>query len=299
MIYLLLSIGSSTGIFLIFRLFRLWGADTLKAIVINYGVAAAIGWTLAGGWDTLEAAWGSPWTKAAGLAGLLFIYLFHLIAKSTQILGITVTSIAAKLSMVIPVAVFLFFDPADEPEIMKLAAIAMAIPAVVLSSWNQDAQKPPSSIQMPLIIFFGGGLIDLMFGWYSGPQHMSRIEFRYVFATIPFTIAFVIGLIWLTVRYLTTQKPAPSHALLQRNTWVGGIALGMVNFTSLYFLLETYDKLSLDRSAIMPITNLGIVLFSSLMAALLFKEKLTRFNRWGLLLGVLSIGLLMTQGLMA
>ena len=291
MIYLLLCIACSAGIFLLFRAFRGWGAHTLQAIVINYGVASLLGWTLSGGFSTLQMAWGTPWVNTAMAVGILFIYLFHLIARSTQELGVTVTSIAAKLSMVIPVAVFLVFDPTDEPALTKLLAVGLAIPAVVLSSWKNEKQTSNRSWIIPLIIFLGGGLIDLMFGWYSGPEHMIRIEFRYLFATIPFSVAFIIGLGLLLKAKI---HPVPSNIDYNRTiTWIGGIILGVINFGSLYLLLEAFDKLPLDRSAIMPITNLGIVLVSSLMAIYAFKEKLSTTNWMGLLLGALSIGLLL------
>ncbi|MDE0978606.1 MAG: hypothetical protein OSA78_01310 [Flavobacteriales bacterium] len=291
MIYLLLCIACSAGIFLLFRAFKGWGAHTLQAIVINYGVAALLGWTLSGGFSTLKMAWGTPWVNTAMAVGILFIYLFHLIARSTQELGVTVTSIAAKLSMVIPVAVFLVFDPTDEPALTKLLAVGLAVPAVVLSSWKNEKKASNRSWIIPLIIFLGGGLIDLMFGWYSGPEHMTRIEFRYLFATIPFSVAFIIGLGMLLKAKL---RPAPSKTDHNRTiTWIGGIMLGVINFGSLYLLLEAFDKLPLDRSAIMPITNLGIVLVSSLMAIYAFKEKLSTTNWMGLLIGALSIGLLL------
>ena len=291
MIYLLLCIACSAGIFLLFRAFTSWGAHTLQAIVINYGVAALLGWTLSGGFSTLKMAWGTPWVNTAMAVGILFIYLFHLIARSTQELGVTVTSIAAKLSMVIPVAVFLIFDPTDEPALTKLLAVGLAVPAVVLSSWKNEKQTSNRSWIIPLIIFLGGGLIDLMFGWYSGPEHMTRIEFRYLFATIPFSVAFIIGLGMLLRAKL---RPVPPHTDHNRTiTWIGGVILGVINFGSLYLLLEAFDKLSLDRSAIMPIANLGIVLVSSLMAIYAFKEKLSTTNWMGLLIGALSIGMLL------
>ena len=295
MIYLFLSIATSSSIFLLFRVFKEWGAHTLQAIVINYLVAASLGWFLSGGFTTFQDAWGSAWLTTAIVVGALFIYLFHLIARSTQTLGVTVTSIAAKLSMVIPVAVFLMFDDNDEPALLKMAAIAIAIPAVVLSSWKQEAPGIKRSWAIPLIIFTGGGIIDLMFGWFSGPEHMTRLEFRYLFATIPFTIAFFIGLVWLMLNRSKKDSAGPSSL---KTTIIGGVCLGIVNFGSLYFLLEAYDKLTLDRSAIMPITNLGVVLASSLFAVIVFREELNRSNLLGLALGALSIGLLLLEGML-
>ena len=294
MVFLLLSIACSSCIFLLFRAFKNWGANTFHAIIINYGVAAAIGWSLSGGISTFESAWGTPWVYAAILSGVLFIYLFHLIARSTQELGVTATSIAAKLSMVIPVAFFLAFDPNDAPALRKLLAVALAIPAVVFSSWKSEKQPVINAWSIPLIIFLGGGVIDLMFGWYSGPEHMTQIQYRYLFATIPFTMSFIIGLVVLIVnRFKKVQTTSETENIPV--TWIGGVVLGMINFGSLYFLLESFDKLTLDRSAIMPVTNLGIVLVSSLIAMVAFKEKLSTINWIGLLLGSLSIGMLLDQ----
>ena len=119
--YLIISISLSTGIFLLFQAFKLWNIDSLKAIVINYGVAGSLGWWLAGGTDTFRRAWESDprWVGTGLAAGGLFIYLFQLIARSAQENGITVTSISAKLSMVIPVAIFLLFDPGDPVTVQK------------------------------------------------------------------------------------------------------------------------------------------------------------------------------------
>ncbi|MDA9019351.1 cilia- and flagella-associated protein 77 [Flavobacteriales bacterium] len=141
--YLFISISLSTGIFLLFQAFKLWNIDSLKAIVINYGVAGSLGWWLAGGTETFHRAWESDprWVGTGLAAGGLFIYLFQLIAKSAQENGITVTSISAKLSMVIPVAIFLLFDPGDTVTLKKMAAIGLSIPAIVLSSWKPEQTK--------------------------------------------------------------------------------------------------------------------------------------------------------------
>ena len=103
--------------------------------------------------------------------GLLFIYLFQLIARTTQTLGLTVTSIASKLSMVLPVALFLAFDPLDALIWKNGVAIALAIPAIVLASWKEEertVQQGAARWVVPLVIFVGSGCIDLMFAAYSG-----------------------------------------------------------------------------------------------------------------------------------
>jgi uncharacterized membrane protein len=284
--YLFISISLSTGIFLLFQAFKLWNIDSFKAIVINYGVAGSLGWLLAGGADTFQRAWESDprWVGTGMAAG----DLFQLIARSAQENGITVTSISAKLSMVIPVAIFLLFDPGDTVTVKKMAAIGLSIPAIVLSSWKPEQTKKEKNWLIPMVIFVGSGMIDLMFAAFSGPEFMKEVSFRLLFPSLPLSTAFAIGLTCLII-IRNREQQASYHS---KNTWLGGIFLGMINFGSLYFLLETYDKVSLDKSAIMPINNLGIIIASAVFSLLLFSEKLNMRNIIGLALGASAIALL-------
>ena len=292
MIYLLASIALSTGIFVLFQRFEHWGVHTLQAIVINYGVAAALGWSLCGGPSMFIEVQAASWVWIALAMGVLFIYLFQLIARSTQTLGLTVTSIASKLSMVLPVALFLAFDPMDALTWQKGVAIAMAVPAIVLASWKEESltvQRGWKKWTVPLVIFVGSGCIDFMFAAYSGETHMQTVAHRYLFASLPLTTACIAGLFWLSA---TGQLRLPS-----RNTAMAGLGLGIINFGSLYFLLETYDKVSLARSGVMPVNNLGVILLSAAASVLFLNEQLNGRNRWGLALGSLVILLLLWESL--
>lgn len=292
MIYLLTSIALSTGIFVLFQLFKKWQVDTLQAIVINYGVAAALGGALSGGMPLFQSVKNEPWVMVALAMGLVFIYLFQLIAKATQEIGITVTTIASKLSMVLPVALFLVFDPQDTLNGSKALAIGLAVPAIVLSSWKEEADDQKKSRMqwaVPLVIFIGSGLIDLMFAAYSGPECMQTPQHRYLFASLPLATACIAGVFWLLA---ARQFTIPS-----RRTLVCGIALGIINFGSLYFLLETYDKVNLARSGVMPLNNLGVIVLSAAASVWLLGERLNAKNRLGLSLGAAVIVLLLWESI--
>lgn len=294
MIYLLSSIALSTGIFVLFQLFKKWQVNTLQAIVINYSVAAALGASLSGGFALLRSVQNEPWAGVALAMGVLFMYLFQLIARATQEIGLTVTSIASKLSMVLPVALFLIFDPEDTLNGTKALAIGLAIPAIVLSSWKVESDLNNTGQKrwvVPLIIFIGSGLIDLMFAAYSGPQHMQSPQHRYLFASLPLATACTTGVLWLLIsRQLT---------LPHWRTAVAGVILGIINFGSLYFLLETYDKINLARSGVMPLNNLGVITLSAAASVYLLGERLNTKNRLGLALGAVVIALLLWETMAA
>jgi len=287
------SVGLSAAIFLLFQLFGRWHVQTFPAIVINYGVAASIGWFLAGGHQTFAEVQNQSWVPLALAMGLLFIYLFQLIARSTQEIGVTVTSIAAKLSMVIPVAIFLIFDAQDQLTVQKGIAIALSVPAIMLASWKPGESRSISNWSMPLIIFVGSGMIDLMFAGYSGPEHMTRVDMRYLFASLPLITAFLVGLVW----HVRTARVNAARLVPDAKTWLAGISLGAINFGSLYFLLETYDKVGIDRSAVMPVNNLAIILMSSGLSVAFLNEKLVKQNYLGLMLGASAIALLLWDAL--
>lgn len=292
MIYLSISVLLSTGIFVLFQLFKRWEVHTFQAIVINYGVAATMGWALADGPALFAEVQNEPWVWIALGMGLLFIYLFQLIARATQEIGLTVTSIASKLSMVLPVALFLVFDPLDVLNVQKGAAIALAIPAIVLSSWkdNDHSASPQASQWMiPLVIFLGSGMIDLMFAAYSGEQYMHTASHRYLFASLPLTTACIAGLGWLVY--------SGQALLLDRKTIGAGVLLGIINFGSLYFLLETYDKVNLSRSGVMPLNNLGVILVSAGASVWLLNERLNHKNKIGLSMGTAVVALLLWEAL--
>ena len=71
-IYLLTSILLSTGIFVLFQMFKRWEVHTFQAIVINYGVAAVMGWVLADGMSLFQDVQRESWVWVALIMGLLF-----------------------------------------------------------------------------------------------------------------------------------------------------------------------------------------------------------------------------------
>jgi drug/metabolite transporter (DMT)-like permease len=66
-----------------------------------------------------------------------------------------------------------------------------------------------------------------------------------------------------------------------------GIALGIPNFFSIYFLLKTFQFW--DKSIAIPLNNVSIVIVSALLGYFLFKEKLSNINALGVLIAIVSI----------
>lgn len=286
MIFLLLNILITTILFGVFKLFPRFGVRSKEAIVVNYMVAAVFAWLMAGPTEAV-AKIGSQYTYCAALLGLGFLYVFNKMSQCTVDHGVGVASIAAKLSLVVPVLIFMLADASDSPTAFKVGAVLLAFPAVILASAPPKNNKfSLRDLRLPAIVFFGSGLIDTGFGWFSGPEHMVDDSDRFLFTAIPFTVALIIGLIQVTV-----QKRW--DVLLHTRTLIGGSVLGVVNVGTLYFLLRAFQSVPLDRSAVIPLNNLGIVLASAAMGVLFFGERTTGKNAIGFTLAVVCISMLL------
>ena len=289
MIYILLVIIATGGVFLTFRAFETWGVDRFTAIVVNYGVASTLGWTLAGGVPMMKSAYEMPWFITTAIMGAGFLYLFNLMAKCTAVLGVAVASIASKLSLVIPVVVFLIIDPNDIITGLKALALVLALVAIVLSSLGNDSKHLSHSkwaFILPVIIFTGSGAIDLVFAWFSGPEFIPSSEYAMAFTSVPFTVAFILGAgIWFFQNGFS-KIPVKKDLL-------AGLLLGVVNFGSLFFLLGAYGIPGIDKSVIIPVVNIGVVLFSTFSAVVIYKDRPSKVAWSGLAIGCLSIIILM------
>ena len=103
MIYLLLSILASTIIFINFKLFERFKINILQAIVVNYCIAFITGIIAYDGTVTISKLPTYDWFYFTLILGALFIIVFNLMAITTQRSGLSVVSVATKMSVVIPV----------------------------------------------------------------------------------------------------------------------------------------------------------------------------------------------------
>ena len=278
-------------IYLLFASFNRWGIHTAWAITLNYFVAAGLGWTLAGGANAMMASVGSTWIWPLALIGVFFYPLFRLTALCSQELGISVATIATKLSMAIPVLVLALADGIFDIAWGQWLGLGLAFPAVWLSARAGEPaepreQKSASSALwwMPVVMFVGSGCIDLVFGWYSTDSSLDAPGMQMAFASVPFTLGGVVGL---------AHQIQLGHGLPRGRDVMGGILLGVTNFASLYFLLLAFDADLLARAMVVPMLNLSVIVLATAAGVLLLNDKPNQKVRRGVALAIASIGLMM------
>jgi hypothetical protein len=289
------TIVSTVFIYLLFPSFKRWGVQTSWAITVNYFVAATLGWTLAGGSEAVAQALDSTWIVPLSVLGALFYPLFQLTARCSQELGVSVATIASKLSMAIPVLVLALVDGIDGITWGQWAGMALAFPAVWLSASSGNDQPHeaastsprPNLWWIPVTMFFGSGCIDLMFGWFSTDPSLDEPGMQMAFASVPFTLGGIVGLADQLRRGLGMPK---------RIDVLGGLLLGVTNFGSLYFLLLAFDSGMFERAMVVPLLNLSVIVLATVGGIYLLQDIPNQKARWGVALATASIGLMMLLG---
>jgi drug/metabolite transporter (DMT)-like permease len=281
LIYILLSILFSTGLFVIFKYFGIFKIDVLKAIFINYIVAFALGFYFSESKFPLSEVPNQPWFFGAIILGALFISIFFVMAKTAHNNGVSVAAVAGKMSVVIPVLFGLFLYN-ESVSFLKILGISMAIFAVYLASVKEEKYKnPKASILYPILLFLGSGAIDTLLK-YLEKNYVPKEDIS-VFSGSLFGFAALFGAI---IILFNTLKKKESFGL---NNIIAGIVLGVPNYFSIIFLIKALQTKGFESSALFTINNVGIVVLSTLVGILLFKEKLSIKNIIGVILAILGI----------
>src|SRR6056297_2983718 len=121
MIYLLLSILSSTSLFVIFKYVDKYKIRTFDVIIINYIVASALGFLISDYSQAFFPVYDKPWFPYSLIIGILFIVMFVIIGKSSQRVGIAITTVTSKMSVIIPISLSIIIDINDELSGLKSA----------------------------------------------------------------------------------------------------------------------------------------------------------------------------------
>jgi drug/metabolite transporter (DMT)-like permease len=288
MIALLFSILSSSSIFVIFRLFPRFGVNTFHAIVFNYFTAFTCGYLLFGN-ELNPGSFTGEWPVFAGIAGVLFIALFILMGMSSQQNGVALTSIAGKMSMAVSLLLMLFLYH-EHLTLLKSLGMLLAFTGVFLITWNGKSADSHNkgSLWMLLILCFGSGILDVVLNYVQ--KFLLDNLSSSLFSAFGFGIAGVIGLIIMLFQIM--RKKSSFHF---RNI-LAGIALGIPNYFSIYLLMDSYTSTGWQDTTVLAIINVSVVLISSLIGFMAFRESVNGNKIIGLFTAVLAILVLYFAG---
>jgi len=285
--FLFLCILSSTAIFTVFKSIDRFQVPTFPVIVINYLAATLMGFLINTDRVNFQGIVRADWLPVSIIIGILFIVMFFLVATSTQKAGISITTVASKMSVIFPITFSLILEPSDHLTLIKGLAIFATLSGVALTVYKpRKVTLDLTVVTIPLILFVGMGIVDSL---------VKFAQFRFVgdtetalFSAVLFLNAFLSGILVL----LFTRKFRRSF--FDPRIWAWGVLLGGVNFGSVFFLVRALNfesrlQSGLDSSVIFGINNIGIVGLSVIIGLWVFREHLRPLNWLGVIISAIAL----------
>ncbi|WP_324069891.1 MAG: EamA/RhaT family transporter [Flavobacterium sp.] len=281
MIYLLLSILFNAVLFIIIKLFAKFNIDALQALVVNYFVAFGVGLFFLDTFFSPQIIISQEWFKGSILLGFIFISTFYVTTITSQRNGLSVASVASKMSVIIPIilGVFLYDETLGS---VKILGIIIALIAVYFTSKKETGEiQQASNLVFPILVFIGAGTIDSSLK-YLQTFHVPSNQIG-LFSSVTFFCAFSVGILILVFLSLKGKIKFAGRNIL------GGIALGLPNFFSLYYLVKMLEAKAFESATLFTIHNIAIVLVSTFVGILFFKERISMRNALGIGLALFAL----------
>ena len=266
---------------IVFKMFERYKVDNLQGLIVNYLTAAGCSYFFLEQDLSLNNVLNSEWLYHAIIIGTLFIIVFNFYAFGTQKVGISVTTVSNKMSLIIPVFAALILYPNEEFTSLKGIAFFLALIGIYLSSTKKGKLSfNKKYLWLIILVFVGQGISDAIFNDFA--QKFPN-EGGYLFFMTLFFFASISGILILS------GKSIISNNTLQLKSLFWGIIFGIPNFFSLVFFLKALNDPKLSSSIVFPLVSMGVVVSASIIGMILFKEKLSKNNWIGILLSICAI----------
>ena len=275
MLFVILSVICSVTVGIFLKVAKRFQLNIFQIITFNYFSALLLTYfTYQPNLDIEQKS--VPYSLFIGLAILLPI-VFLIQAKSIKEVGIVKTDIAQRLSLFIPLTAsyFLFNETFSQ---LKIIGFIVGFSAIFFTLNKRSESKSDNWIY-PLLVLLGFGIIDILFKKVAVFKDFSFTTSLFII----FCGAFLISILFLIGKILVQKEKLELKNIL----W--GLALGILNFGNILFYLKAHKALSENPSTVFAGMNMGVIILGSLAGILLFKEKMTKWNYFGILLAIISI----------
>jgi drug/metabolite transporter (DMT)-like permease len=282
MIDIILTILAFNVLIVFFKLFYKYEIDNLQALIVNYFVAGGLSLYCSQQPFSLEYILNSAWIYHATIIGILFIVTFNLYATGTQKVGIAITTIANKLSLLIPVGIALILYPNEQLTFLKIIGFILAILGIYLSSTQKNKLAfDKKYIGLIVLVFVGQGIADSIF---NNAQKMVVNETDK--GLFFMCLLFIAGLSGIGILLLKSIRKKPQ---IKAKSLIAGFIFGIPNFATIILFFDALENSGLAATQVYPIISMGVVSLSALVGLFLFKEKLSLRNWMGLGFAIFSI----------
>ncbi len=277
---LILATLFASAIGVVFKLSEKRVKERATLLLGNYIVAVAIStvmWVKSGAQPDLS----STSLAIALVAGAIFAGDFFLMALAIKKRGVALPVILMRLSAIVPIGASIAFF-SESPSALQFSGLVAALCAAVILSVNvkggemTDAPKGNSALlvisSLGFLLCFG--VADLCLKLFD---EFGKTGEKPLFFMVLFSVALMVFAVEIIVRRI---RPRVKDLL-----W--GFALGVPNMLAAYFVVSALAKL--QAFVVFPIVSASTVMLISLIAAVFFKEKMTRWGVFGVALTIAAI----------
>jgi len=209
--------------------------------------------------------------------GLLFVLSFFAFAKAISYAGTGLATTSSRLSVIIPIVFsIIIFDEAPS-EYQILGFVFTAVTFILFYFSISDGHRAGDGFLKYILLFavlIGIGINDFSMKLFKSWRPEQEEPF---FVFFIFTSALVYASIYIALKKIKIDK----------HTAAWGLTLGVPNVFSTIFLLGALALL--PAILVYPIINVGIIIFTTLFAFIIWKEKLNRWGVFALASGILAI----------
>ena len=289
MINLIITITTFSAMVMLFKYFDKIGVNNLTAITFNYftaGILALFSYRIENSIIELKSNVNLNLLICSLIVGVLFVITFNLYAFTAQKIGITLSTIANKMSMIIPILIGLILFK-EEVTLIKVIGIFLAIGAIIFSSKEDKKSKKLSQVNMLILslLFIGQGLADGILNW--AQKNILNSENMNLFFTLTFLSAGLAGGLYIFYKIKTSNFKMNKKSIL----W--GIILGIPNYLTLLYFIKSLKNDLFSSYQVFPIVNIGVIVLCTILSVILFKEKVSFYKWIGVGFGILAISLIL------
>ena len=289
MINLIITITTFSAMVMLFKYFDKIGVNNLTAITFNYftaGILALFSYRVENSIIELKSNINLNLLICSLIVGVLFIMTFNLYAFTAQKIGITLSTIANKMSMIIPILIGLILFK-EEVTLIKVIGIFLAIGAIIFSSKEDKKSQKLSQVNMLILslLFIGQGLADGILNW--AQKNILNSDNMNLFFTLTFLSAGLAGGLY------TFYKIKTSNFKMNKKSILWGIILGIPNYLTLLYFIKSLKNDLFSSYQVFPIVNIGVIVLCTILSVILFKEKVSFYKWIGVGFGILAISLIL------
>lgn len=282
MIFLLSAICASVLVSIFLKVARRQGIDIAQAILMNYITAIILCiFLLKPGVNIGEIMENGVFIIIA--LGILLPSVFIIMAKAVQLVGIAKSDVAQRLALFLPIlASFTIFG--ESLTLAKGVGIILAFLSLIALTYKPNTKNSHAKTDDRLNIkntalilggvWVGYGVIDILF------KQMAKLGNAFANTLlVSFILAFILLFIYLII----------NKTKWQGKSLIGGILLGVLNFFNILFYIKAHQAYKDDPTLVFAGMNIGVICLGAVVGLFIFKEKISKINGTGIILGVCAV----------